>query len=220
MAIEDIAICFYNGTAPSVSGKTINAYNSGLTSGTLDSDLSGYDTGAATGVSLALSASLTADNNGRLEPDPPGAGSLDPEINRQGAYSDKNTQAANDFDFTLTFPSTVTSVDVEVFLCTPYVGQTSIDVDVNGSTSSGWDSTNNTTGSTITFTGIVPNGSDQVIINTFNTTSNRYVFHNGFYISNIVESGGGGATPIPPRKQKLGSQFATIIASRLGGHIE
>lgn len=33
-------------------------------------------------------------------------------------------------------------------------------------------------------------------------------------------TGGGGATPIPPRKQKLGSQFATIIASRLGGHIE
>lgn len=191
MAIEDVVVCFYSNTAPSVSGKTINAYNSGLTAGTLDSDLSGYDTGAATGISFDLASSRTISTNGRLA----GADTLTQEVNRQGAYHDGGANnSANITDY-FTVPATVSSVDVEVYLCTPFTLQDNLDVVINGTTAAtNFDSTNNTTGATVTLTGVVPDGSDRIniYIDDDDTSGNdgRYIFVNGYRLYNIVESGG------------------------------
>jgi hypothetical protein len=53
MAIEDIVISFDNGTAAAEAGKTYNNYTGLGSTGVFDSNLSGYDTGGATGVSVS-----------------------------------------------------------------------------------------------------------------------------------------------------------------------
>ena len=194
MAIEDIAVVFYSGTTPAVSGKTLNSYNSGLTAGELDADLDGYDTGASTGVSFDLGTSRTVSTNGRNA----GATTLISETNREGAY---DSSASNTCTDTFTVPSTVTAVDVVVYLCTTFADQTDMDVDVNGSTQTAFDSSNNTTGSVLTFSGIAPNGSNQIDIQiTDNESSLDFIFINGYGLQNFVEA----ADPyVQPLEQKI-----------------
>ena len=191
MAIEDIAISFHgSSTSASIAGKTINNYQ-GVSAGVIDSDLSGYDTGAATGVSIDIDFNLTADNSGRLA----GVDALTQQINQGVSFSSSN----NDNTYTVTFPSTVTSVDVEVFLCTTYAGQILVDVDINGTIELDWDSTNNTTGATIVKTGIVPNGSDQILI--YISSGHNFMAQNGLRFFNIVD--GAGPVGISPLRRRI-----------------
>ena len=188
MAIEDIVISFDGGTAAAESGKTYNNFTGLGSTGQFDSDLSGYDSGAGTGVAIASNFTLTASTNGRLQ----GVDTRTQEVNREGSYS--QPFSGNSVLFTATFPSTVTSVDVEVFLCTAFTLQTDIDIDINGSTSNAFDSTNNTTGATVTLTGIAPDGSDQIVIDIINQSGN-FIVHNGLRFFNIVDSTSGSITP-------------------------
>jgi hypothetical protein len=194
MAIEDIVISFDNGTAAAEAGKTYNNYTGLGSTGVFDSNLSGYDTGGATGVSVSNSHVLTADSSGRLQ----GANTRAEEVNRQGSYSNAGTGV--DSVITATFPATVTAVDVEVFLCTTFSGQVALAVDVNGSNAT-VDSSGNTTGTTSTFTSVAPDGSDQIVIGMSNP-GNSFLFHNGFRFFNIVDSAASG-TITPQMMQHL-----------------
>jgi hypothetical protein len=194
MAIEDIVISFDNGTAAAEAGKTYNNYTGLGSTGVFDSNLSGYDTGGATGVSVSNSHVLTADSSGRLQ----GANTRTEEVNRQGGYSNAGTGV--DSVITATFPATVTAVDVEVFLCTTFSGQVALAVDVNGSTAT-VNSSGNTTGTTSTFTSVAPDGSDQIVIGMSNP-GNSFLFHNGFRFFNIVDSAASG-TITPQMMQHL-----------------
>lgn len=184
---EDVVVCFYNSTAPSVSGKTINAYNSGLTAGQLDADLSGYDTGAASGISFDLGTNRVADNSGRLA----GADTLTQEVNRQGCYHNQGGSGAN-FTDVFTLPASVSQADVEVYLCTTYAQQGDIDVTINGTAAAtAFDSTANTTGATVTLAGVTPDGSNQ--INILVEEPDQFLFVNGYRLYNI-QSGIGATT--------------------------
>lgn len=204
MAIEDIVVDFHGGTAASVSGKTINSFQGLGSTGEFDSDLSGYDTGGSTGVAGASAKTLTANTNGRFA----GADTLTQEVNRQMSFVDDSV-APSDNTFTFTVPSTVDTVDVEVFLCTGFGDQVDLDVDVNGSTSLGFDSTNNTTGATVTLSSIAPNGSDQIVILIENNhPTNDFTAYNGIRLFNFVE--GGATIDAPTGSITLTGQAPTI----------
>lgn len=183
MPIEDIVVSLDGGTAAAESGRTYNNFTGIGSTGVFDSDLSGYTTGAATGVSIATSHTTTGSANGRLQ----GVDTRTQEVNREGAYSNPGT--STDVTFTVTFPAAVTSVDVEVFNCTDFASQTALALDVNGATAT-VNSSDNTTGTTSTFTGVVPNGSDQVLI-VISNPDEAFIYHNGFRFYNIVDGAGG-----------------------------
>jgi len=189
MAIENIAVNFHGGTAASVSGKTINNYQ-GISAGEFDADLSGYDTGAATGVSGSSVRALTASTSGRATSSP--LTDLSTAINTQGSYSQDSVNNPANNTVTYTFPSSVTAVDVDVYLCTTISQQDNLDITVNGSTQSAHSSSGNTTGTFLSFSGVVPDGSDQIVILVENNSggNNDFIIHNGHYLSNIVESSG------------------------------
>lgn len=183
--MENIAVGFYNSTAPVVSGKTINAFNAGLNAGVLDSDLSGYDTGVATGVSFTLGSARSPDNNGRLA----GATTLIQELNRQLAYASSLGPHTDYF----TVPAGVTSCDVIVHACVSVYSNQVLTVNVNGAEVTGWDSIANTSGAVMTFTNVVPDGSNRINITFTDTdTTLPYVGINAYQLINIVEGGGGG----------------------------
>lgn len=181
MAIENVVVNFYSSTPATVSGKTINNFNSGLSAGLLDSDLAGYDTGAATGISFSLGSSRTPDASGRSA----GADTLTQQINAQGAYH----YGAIPSSLTDTFvvPETVTECDVIVQLCTTYSWQDDIDVSVNGSTPQTIDSSGNTTGAVLQFTAVTPGSGGEIEILIANAASEPYIFVNGYRLANVVE---------------------------------
>ena len=187
MAIEDIVVDFHNGTPAAISGKTVNGYQ-GPGAGEFDSDLSGFDTGVATGVAGSTDLALTASSSGRSA----GSGELITEMNAQGGYSTDASNDPGENTFTYTFPASVTSVDVEVLLCTTFPDQEDLDVTINGSTQTAFDSTFNTGGTTLTFTNVVPDGSNQIVIFLENQEpdigDNNFIFHNGHIFTNIIES--------------------------------
>lgn len=184
MAIENVVVNFHGGTAAAVSGKTINNFQGGV-AGVLSSSLAGYDTGGATGVAFTLGSDRSGDANGRLA----GASTLIQEVNRQMAYA---TSLGPHVDY-FTLPAGVTSCTVIVHACVSVYSNQVLDVTVNGATQTGWDSIANTTGAVMTFTGVVPDGSNRVNITFTDTdTTLPYVGINGYQLTDIVEGGGGG----------------------------
>ena len=181
--MEDIVVDFHGGTAASVSGKTINSFN-GISAGSFSSDLLGFDTGVSTNVTASAANALTGSTNGRLA----GVDTLTQQVNQQMSFV--NDAAPSDNTYTFTFPSNIASMSVEVYLCSGFTEQTDIDGDANGVTFTDFDSTNNTTGATVTLAGVVPNGSDQVVIFIENQhVTNTFTAYNGFRFFNIVEAG-------------------------------
>ena len=202
-----VVVNFHGGSNPaSVSGKTINNFAGSpsniITAGTLSSDLLDYDSGSGTGYSFEMDEDKIENTNGRAEPDP--GDELTREVNTEGAYNDGGSSGTTYTD-TYTVSSTVTSVDVELYRCTTFSTQTDIDHDVNGSTDTAFDSTNNTSGDTVVFTGIVPDVNDQIVIQTTNNTG-QFTFDNGSRLYNITESGG--ATSLIFRPSPLKTHLA------------
>lgn len=175
---EDVVVNFYSSTPAAITDKTFNQANSGLTAGVLFADLAGYDSGAASGISFTLGSGRTPDTNGRSA----GANALAQQINAQMAYH----TGAGPMTDTFTLPEGVVSCDVIVHLCTSYTGQDDIDVTVNGSTQSGFDSSGNTTGAVLTFVGVEPDVNGDIDITIQNVSVGAaYLAINGYRLTDI-----------------------------------
>lgn len=166
---------FNGGTAVSV--QTANNITSTGT-GTVAANLVDINN-AATGVSLLCSdPNRYQDGNGRAA----GVDTLAQQINASGIYTDMG--GGGTCSYVLQLPSGHGPVNVRVFLCTQYDSQEDLDVTVNGSTTTDWDATNNVSGASLLFSSVMPNGSNQVVIQVYNE-SNQYVFWNGFVVEPV-----------------------------------
>lgn len=210
MALGPFVANFHGGTPAAVTGKFINNYQ-GISAGSFETDFINYDDNSLTGVSGSAVRALTATTSGRATSSP--LTDLSTAINTQGSFTTDSVNNPSNNTFTYTFPLSVTSVDVDIFLCTTFTNQTDIDVTVNGSQQTAFDSTNNTTGTFLTFSGVVPNGSGEVVIFVENdiASNNDFTVNNGHSFYNIV-SPSGVTVDVPVGSMTLAGQVPTVIA--------
>ena len=186
-AIADTTKLVWNvhaGTPATVTGKTINNTN-GATLGQTFAGLLDYNDGTNTGFDLTTSGAITADSGGSSAV---GDAGLNQAIFEEGGYVDGGSAPSTN-TITIDCPVAVTSLDLELFHNTSYGSQTDLDVDANGVTFEAHSVTGNTAGTTIVLAGVVPNGSNQVVIS-FTQNTSQYVYGNGLRVFNVVEGGG------------------------------
>lgn len=176
MAITaEVVINFHAGSA-AVSSVTANNSTSNA-SGTIFSDLVDVNN-AATGCSFSSPHTRVCDTGGRA-----GTGStLDQEINTNIAYFDVSGAAVH--TYTLQLTASHPAVDVYVYSATSYSGQQALSIDVNGTTVTDHDASNqlggNASAAPVYFPSVTPNGSDQIVITIDNT--NQFAAFNGLRI--------------------------------------
>jgi hypothetical protein len=176
------------GTLAAITDKTINNAN-GATLGQTFAGLLDYNDGTDTGFDLTILKAVTPNS---VNSNPVGDTELNQAIFEEGGYASDGTYPGVN-TITIDCPAGVTSLDLELFHNTTYNAQTDLDVNANGVISEGHSVTGNITGTTILLEGVVPDGSNQVVINYTQNTS-QYVYGNGLRVFNVVE--GGGNTPV------------------------
>jgi len=177
------------GTLAAITDKTINNAN-GATANQTFAGLLDYNDGTDTGFDLTILKAVTPNSNNS---NPVGDAGLNQAIFEEGGYASDGTYPGVN-TITIDCPVGVTSLDLELFHNTTYNSQTDLDVDANGVTFEGHSVTGNAAGTTILLEGVVPDGSNQVVINYTQNTS-QFVYGNGLRVFNVVE-GGGGNTPV------------------------
>lgn len=184
-----IVVNFHNGGA-TVGGDAHDI--AGL--GTSSVALNNFDDGASTGWSMILSGSaLTANSNG-VNAQVGGDPSYYSDINTEGNF---RNVGSGSIDLTFTIPSNVTSFDLHNAQTTTFNNQDNMRMVCEAESISGYNAEDNTTGQFFDLIGIVPDGSNNALLQLFNDgPSDDFVFWNGFHIDNIQTTGGGLSIPV------------------------
>lgn len=174
-----VVVNFDGGTAVGGDANDITSTSSGA----LVADCLDFDTGGNTGYTFACDTARTASTAGRADSTP--SDSVATAINTSGHF------VGGDGTPVCTFGNLtdMISCDLEIFLVTTFGGQDAVDVIVQGGTPIVVDVSGNFFGSWTTVVGVTPDGSDEIVISTDNTTGS-FTFLNGYRLINIVRSAG------------------------------